>query len=593
MKRASRQSIRIALAQINPTVGDLRGNADKVVAWIDKARRQAADLVVFPELCVTGYPPEDLLLKPRFVADNIAALKRIAVAARPTAVGAAREIVVGAARPTAAGAARDTAAVIGFVDKKADRIFNAAALVAAGRVKGVYHKAYLPNYGVFDEVRYFAAGEAFPVYGIGRTAFGVNICEDIWHLDGPAGIQAFRGARFIVNINASPYHIGKGLLREKILRRQARDNKIPVVYVNCVGGQDELVFDGQSFVVDEKGRVIARAKAFEEELLIVDLEVAASAKRPKTTLQAALQGAPQGTSQEKAGRRKSSVAPRLEEDAEVYAALVTGLRDYLAKNGFKKVVLGLSGGIDSSLVAAVASDAIGAQNVVGVAMPSVYSSQGSADDAMTLAVNLGIDFLTIPIQGIFDQYLKDFKEAFAGRQADVTEENLQARIRGNILMALSNKFGYLALNTGNKSEVSCGYCTLYGDMAGGFGVLKDVPKTLVYRLCGYKNRRDGRLTVPKSVFDKAPSAELRPGQKDADTLPPYEFLDRVLKLYVEQDKSFAQITGKGLAPDAVRRVIRMVDANEYKRRQAPPGIKITPRAFGKDRRMPITNRYRV
>ncbi len=559
MKRASRQIIRIALAQINPTVGDLRGNADRVVAWIDKAGRRAADLVVFPELCVTGYPPEDLLLKPRFVADNIAALRRIA------------------------GAARGTAAVVGFVDKRAERIFNAAALVAGGRVKEVYHKVYLPNYGVFDEVRYFAAGKAFPVYGIGRTAFGVNICEDIWHLDGPAGIQAFRGARFIVNINASPYHIGKGLLREKILRRQARKNKIPVLYVNCVGGQDELVFDGQSFAVDEKGRVLVRAKAFEEELLVVDLEVAASKKRPK--------GALKGTSQERAGREKSSVAPRLEEDAEVYAALVTGLRDYLAKNGFTKAVLGLSGGIDSSLAAAVASDAIGAQNVVGVAMPSVYSSQGSADDAMTLAVNLGIAFLTIPIQDIFDQYLKDLKKAFAGRQADVTEENLQARIRGNIIMALSNKFGYLALNTGNKSEVSCGYCTLYGDMAGGFGVLKDVPKTLVYRLCAYRNRRDGRLTIPQSVFDKAPSAELRPGQKDADTLPPYELLDRVLKLYVEEDKSFAQITGKGLAPDAVRRVMRMVDANEYKRRQAPPGIKITPRAFGRDRRMPITNRY--
>ncbi len=561
MKSPSRQTIRVALAQINPTVGDLGGNADKVVAWIDKARRQGADLVVFPELAVTGYPPEDLLLKSRFVADNIAALKRVAAGVR------------------------GTAAVVGFVDKKTDRIFNAAALVAGGRVKGVYHKARLPNYGVFDEVRYFTAGGNFPVYGIGRTAFGVNICEDIWHLDGPAGIQAFRGARFIVNINASPYHMGKGLQREAVLRRQAKKNRVPIVYVNCVGGQDELVFDGQSFVVDERGRVIARARAFEEELLIVDLEAAASRKRPRVTVKL--------SPQEKSAPPKAPVTPRLKEEAEVYAALVTGLRDYMAKNGFKKAVLGLSGGIDSSLVAAVASDAIGAQNVLGVAMPSVYSSQGSADDAMTLAVNLGITFLTVPIQGIFDQYISDLREAFAGKEADVAEENLQARIRGNILMALSNKFGYLTLNTGNKSEVSCGYCTLYGDMAGGFGVLKDVPKTLVYRLCAHKNQREGRLTIPQSVFDKAPSAELRPDQKDADTLPPYDLLDRVLKLYVEEDKSFAQIAGKGLSQDVVRKVIRMVDANEYKRRQAPPGIKITPRAFGKDRRMPITNRYRL
>jgi len=549
----------VALAQVNPTVGDIAGNAAKIGAWLKKAQRQAADLVVFPELAVTGYPPEDLLLKPLFVAQNIAGLKRIAVAARPTV------------------------AVVGFVDKKAGRLFNAAALLAGGRVKAVYHKVFLPNYGVFDEVRYFAAGKEFPVYGIGRTAFGVNVCEDIWHLDGPAGIQAYRGARFIVNINASPYHMGKGAQREKILARQARKNKVPIVYVNCVGGQDELVFDGQSFVVDERGRVVARARAFEEELLIVDLRAAVSRKRPK--------GALQVSTQEKPSHLPAAVAPRLAEDAEVYAALVAGLRDYMAKNGFKKAVLGLSGGVDSSLVAAVASDAIGSPNVLGVAMPSAYSSQGSADDAMTLAANLGITFLTVPIQGIFDQYLKDLRQAFAGREPDVTEENLQARIRGNILMALSNKFGYLALNTGNKSEVSCGYCTLYGDMAGGFGVLKDVPKTLVYRLCSYKNQRDGRLTIPQSVFDKSPSAELRPNQKDTDTLPPYDVLDRVLKLYIEEDRGLAQIVAKGLPQDTVRKVIRMVDANEYKRRQAPPGIKITPRAFGKDRRMPITNRY--
>jgi len=560
MKKTTRARVRIALAQINPTVGDLKGNADKVIAWTGRARRQAADLTVFPELCITGYPPEDLLLKPRFVADNIAALKRVAAAGR------------------------GTASVVGFVDKKGQKIFNAAALLAGGRVKGVYHKARLPNYGVFDEVRYFTAGGDLPVYGIGRAAFGINICEDIWHLDGPAGAQAFRGARLIININASPYHIGKGSQREKILSRQAKKSRVPIVYVNCVGGQDELVFDGQSFVVDAKGRVVLRARAFEEDLLFLDLEVAASKKRPRVAVAVA--------AQEKPALPKAGRSPRLEPDAEVYAALVTGLQDYMAKNGFRNAVLGLSGGIDSSLVAAVASDAVGAANVLGVAMPSVYSSQASADDAMALAVNLGVRFLTVPIQGILDQYLRDLSEAFGGKEPDVTEENLQARIRGNILMALSNKFGYLALNTGNKSEVSCGYCTLYGDMAGGFGVLKDVPKTLVYKLCAYKNRRDGRLTIPQSVIDKAPSAELRPGQKDVDTLPPYDILDRVLKLYVEEDASFARIAAKGLPQETVRKVIRMVDANEYKRRQAAPGIKITPRAFGKDRRMPITNRYR-
>jgi len=554
------ERVRIALAQINPIVGDLAGNAEKISSWIDKARAHAADLVVFPELAITGYPPEDLLLRPRFVADNIAALKRVA------------------------SAARAPAAVVGFADRKAGRVFNAAALLCAGRVAGVYHKAYLPNYGVFDEMRYFDAGRAFPVFGIGATAFGITICEDIWYPDGPARIEAYRGGRFIVAINASPYHIGKGALREKILGNQARKNKVPIVYVNCVGGQDELVFDGQSFVVDEKGRVVGRAKTFEEELLVVDLDVAASRKRPSVAVKA--------SRQEKPARVKAPVAARLDEDAEVYAALVTGLRDYMGKNGFTKAVLGLSGGIDSSLVAAIAADAIGAENAVGVAMPSAYSSQESGDDAMALARNLGLTFLTVPIQGIFEKYLEDLKAAFGAKGPDVTEENLQARIRGNILMALSNKFGYLALNTGNKSEVSCGYCTLYGDMAGGFGVLKDVPKTLVYRLSRYKNRRDGRLTIPKSVFDKEPTAELRPGQKDSDTLPPYDVLDRVLRLYVEQDKDLGQITGRGLPQDVVRRVIRMVDGSEYKRRQAAPGIKITPRAFGKDRRMPITNRYR-
>ncbi|MGE5280013.1 MAG: NAD+ synthase [Deltaproteobacteria bacterium] len=559
------ESLRIALAQINPTVGDLDGNVAKVVACLQRARQRSADLLVTPELALTGYPPEDLLFKPRFVADNIAALKRVAQAVP------------------------ETAAVVGFVDRKAGRIYNAAALLQGGRVRAVYHKIHLPNYGVFDEVRYFTPGAASPVYGLGKSAFGVNICEDIWKLDGPARTQAGRGARFIVNLNASPYHMGKGRVREGILRRQARAGRVPIVYVNCVGGQDELVFDGQSFVVDARGRVIARARAFEEELLCVDLPVSASRRRPSVALkaQSGLRPGP------RPGPAAATRVPPLSQEAEVYAALVTGLRDYMHKNGFKKAVLGLSGGIDSSLVAALAADAVGADNVVGVRLPSVYSSQASAGDAAALAGNLGVTLLTVPIQGIFEKYLEELKPAFGDRPPDVAEENLQARIRGTLIMALSNKFGYLALNTGNKSEVSCGYCTLYGDMAGGFGVLKDVPKMLVYRLCRYRNSRDGRPAIPASVLEKEPTAELRPDQKDADTLPPYDVLDRVLRLYVEEDLSFSQIAARGLAPEVVRAVIRMVDANEYKRRQAAPGIKITPRAFGKDRRMPITNRYRA
>ncbi len=554
------QKIRIALAQVNPVVGDLAGNVAKISAWTQKALGAGADIVSFPELCITGYPPEDLLFKPRFIDDNLAALK------------------------TAARSTGDIAAVVGFVDRKKNRIYNAAAVLSRGRIVDVYHKAFLPNYGVFDEMRYFAAGDIFPVFGLGRTSFGVNICEDIWHMDGPAGIQAYRGARLIVNINASPYHMGKGEMRRRILKKQARHNGVFIAYTNLVGGQDELVFDGQSLVVDNKGRVVAQGRAFEEELLVCDVELPAASRKPAIMIA--------GAGEDKPPLGPHVVVPPNTIEEEVYGALVLGLKDYALKNGFKKIVLGLSGGIDSSLVAAMAADAIGSENVLGVLMPSIYTSQESGEDARLLAQNLNIKTAEIPIQKILEAYLAELGGVFAGKAPDIAEENLQARIRGNIIMAISNKFGYLAVNTGNKSEVSCGYCTLYGDMAGGFGAIKDVPKTLVYRLAEYKNRVTGRKTIPGRVLTKAPTAELRPNQKDADTLPSYDVLDPVLRLYVEEDKGIQEIVAAGIDEKLAAGIVRMVDFNEYKRRQSAPGIKISPKAFGKDRRMPITNKYR-
>ena len=555
-----KQVIRIALAQMNSVVGALKGNADKIISLAKEAQSQGADIVSFPELAVTGYPPEDLLFKAQFVDDNLEQLKRIAA-------------YIG-----------NIVCIVGFADRKAKALYNAAAVIHNARIKGVYHKAYLPNYGVFDEERYFRRGSEFPIFGIGKTLMGVNICEDIWHLEGPAGIQAYKGARLIVNINASPFHMGKGLLRENILKKQAKKHKVFISYTNLVGGQDELVFDGASMVIDDKGRVIARAQVFKEQLLIAELEVVRAFKKPDVFLKE--------ISDDKPLLAKPHGVHIKSHAAEVYEALTLGLRDYISKNGFKKVVLGLSGGIDSSLVAAIAVEAIGKENVLGVAMPSMFTSDGSKEDAEILAKNLGIGFKVIPIQEIFRVYLEVLKKAFGAVKQDVTEENLQARIRGNILMALSNKFGYLAINTGNKSEVSCGYCTLYGDMAGGFGVIKDVTKTLVYKLSGHVNEKAGYDVIPLSVFKKAPTAELRPNQKDSDTLPEYGILDHVLKLYVEEDKSLLDISKSGADKAVIERVMRMVDTNEYKRRQAPPGIKITPKAFGRDRRMPITNKYK-
>ncbi len=567
------------MAQINPTVGDLKGNARKISEYAKRAASSGCDLVIFPELALTGYPPEDLLLKPRFIEDNLSALTGLACSIK------------------------GITAVIGFIDSK-DDIYNAAAICHKGKVVDVYHKMYLPNYGVFDERRYFRAGTTALNFTLKGIKIGVGICEDIWYPEGPARVQALSGARLIVNINASPYHTGKALIREEMLVTRALDNGVSIAYNNTVGGQDELVFDGQGLIVDSVGTVLARGKAFEEDLIIADLHFASTSsacihdpRRRESTIGGTAGGLREIILDDLPSRKKPLRKPpaRLEERAEdtdeVLNALILGTRDYVRKNGFSHVVIGLSGGIDSALVAAVASLALGPDNITGVFMPSEYSSKESLEDACGLAKNLGIELLTIPISEAFSTYKKMLKPAFSGRQPDSTEENLQARIRGNLLMALSNKFGWLVLTTGNKSEMSVGYATLYGDMAGGFAVIKDVPKTLVYKVCARFNERKGTQVIPKRVFVKAPTAELRPNQTDQDTLPPYDVLDRILKAYVEDDKSLDEIVAMGFSRPLVKKVTRMVDLSEYKRRQAPPGIKITPRAFGRDRRMPITNGY--
>ncbi|MEK6715464.1 MAG: NAD+ synthase, partial [Candidatus Omnitrophota bacterium] len=547
-------------AQINPTVGNIKRNLAKIEHFIAEAEKDKADIIVFPELAICGYPPEDLLLKDKFIAENLSAIK---------------ELVSGV---------KNSVVICGFVDKIKGNLYNAAAIIADKKIKGAYRKTLLPNYGVFDEKRYFKPGEDYPVFRCSNIIFGVTICEDIWHRDGPLARLAKQGAKLIINISASPYHSHKGKEREDIFKAQAKKNKLFIVYDNLVGGQDELVFDGQSMVIDDKGKVASRANAFCEELRMFDLDIPISHIKKKI-LQV----------KKEINLDKPMLSPKptktLSEIQEVYQALVLGLKDYVVKNGFKKVVMGLSGGIDSSLVAALAVDALGKDSVVGVFMPSRYSAEQSRNDAHNLAKNLGIKIFDIPIENTFKAYLADFSEIFKDKPADISEENLQARIRGNILMALSNKFGWLVLTTGNKSEVSCGYCTLYGDMAGGFGVIKDVPKTLVYRLAEFKNKEAQKEVIPQSVIIRAPTAELRPNQKDSDSLPPYDLLDAILKLYVEEDKSLEDIVKKGYSHEVTARVISLVDKNEYKRRQAAPGIKITPKAFGRDRRMPITNGF--
>jgi NAD+ synthase (glutamine-hydrolysing) len=554
--------VRIAIAQINCTVGDLDGNVKKIKAYIAKAQELKADIVSFPELAITGYPPEDLLIKPKFIKDNLDKLKEV--------IKSTEDIV----------------AIVGFVDRKEKDLYNAAAVIYKGRVKGTYRKAHLPNYGVFDEKRYFDPGNAPVVFKYGDFVFGVNICEDIWYLEGPVRAQAESGAEFIININSSPYHMGKIKERQDMVRTQARDNRVAIVYVNLVGGQDELVFDGQSLVVNNKGVVEARAGAFKEELLLMDMKVPVAAAKAKKNVITILDKVP---AQERIPLRGTLAVP-MESVTEVYQALMLGLTDYVAKNGFQKVVIGLSGGIDSALVAVLAVDALGKDNVTGVFMPSRYSSQESAEDAAALADNLGIKLLKIPIEEIYKIYLNVLDPVFIGAEKNITEENLQARIRGNILMALSNKFGWLVLTTGNKSEMSTGYATLYGDMAGGFAVVKDVPKTLVYKLVRHRNSVGA--VIPERIITKEPTAELKPDQKDSDTLPVYGTLDPILKAYIEEDKDLNKIISLGFDKETVLRVSAMVDKSEYKRRQSPPGIKITPKAFGRDRRMPITNKYR-
>ncbi len=565
------------MAQINPTVGDLAGNRDKIIDSIGRARKLGADVVAFTELAVTGYPPEDLVLKPQFVKDNIRTLREIT------------------------RASRGITAIVGFVDSN-EHIRDAAAVMSEGRLVHVYHKMLLPNYGVFDEYRYFKPGRRFPVVTVRGVNIGINICEDIWYADGPARTQALAGAEVIVAINASPYHKGKGKERQQMLASRAKENNVFVVYANTVGGQDELVFDGHSIILDPKGRLLAAGKQFEEDLVTHDIRLPGSPRCGADISSEMILDEHRDyidsvvISDKPAPERKPLPPARIAKPCslceEVYRALVLGTRDYVRKTGFKAVVIGLSGGIDSSLVAAVAVEAVGKENVTGVFMPSQYSSRESCEDAYGLVRNLGIRILEVPIQQTFEAYLRTLHREFAKTRQDVTEENLQARIRGNILMALSNKFGWLVLTTGNKSEMSTGYATLYGDMAGGFAVIKDVPKTLVYDVARCANRLAGKTLIPKRVMTKAPTAELRPNQKDSDSLPVYPVLDPILKAYVEDDKEFDEMLRMGFDRKTVERVIRLVDTSEYKRRQAPPGVKITPRGLGKDRRFPITNRYK-
>jgi NAD+ synthase (glutamine-hydrolysing) len=568
--------VRVALAQLNATVGDLDGNLAKLLAAYDRAEAAGCDLIAFPELAITGYPPEDLVLKPGFVADNEAALGKLAARTR------------------------HCAAVVGFVDEDRD-LFNAAAVCANGDVLGTYRKRLLPNYAVFDEARYFTPGDEtdpLELYVISGVEVGVSVCEDVWSPDGPLAEQADGGAELAVNINGSPYHRGKGTDRERMLATRAADAHSALVYVNQVGGQDELVFDGCSLVFDAEGHLLARGRPFVEDLVIVDVPI------PPVYRQRLLD--PRGR-RSQISLPQVSVSPApivhdeplsapivepLEPVAELYAALVLGTGDYCRKNGFSDVVVGLSGGIDSSLVAVIAAEALGAEHVHGVSMPSRYSSDHSRTDAATLAANLGLDYRIISIEPAFAAFLEMLEPSFAGRQPGLTQENIQSRCRGQLLMALSNEFGWMVLTTGNKSELAVGYFTIYGDSVGGYAAIKDVLKTEVYALARYVNERAGREVIPEAIITKPPSAELRPDQRDDQSLPPYDVLDPILALYVEEDRTAAEIIELGHDEAIVRRVTRLVDLAEYKRRQSPPGVRVTTKAFGRDRRLPITNGYR-
>src|SRR5690349_20014549 len=570
--------MRLALAQINTTVGDLDGNRERILARLTEAKEAGADVVLFPELAVTGYPPEDLLLRPSFVEAAEDSLARIA-----------RE-------------ARGIVAFVGTPHLDRD-LYNVCAVCAAGEVKALYRKRFLPNYGVFDEHRYFAPGRDLFLLGHGEVLIGPTVCEDIWQPGPPATDLALAGAQLIVNISASPFHVGKEREREQMLQTRARDNVCYIAFVNAVGAQDELVFDGHSVVLDDEGDVLARAPGFEEALLVVDVEPGEAVGRRlrdvrRRSLKSEREAAPElpvvqtGSPRAAAERIAGTVAPLLDELESMRLALELGLRGYVDKNGFRDVVVSVSGGIDSALTAAIAYQALGPERVHCVSMPSQFSSEGTRNDARLLAERLGVDFLELPVDPLVEQFLETLAEPFRGREPDLTEENLQARTRGVLLMALSNKFGWLVVASGNKSELSVGYATHYGDMAGGFALLKDVYKTDVFRLARHLNERSGRELIPETIIERAPSAELRADQLDEDSLPPYPQLDQVLEAYVEEDRTLEELSSDGFDPDVVQRAVALVDRAEYKRRQAPPGVRLRPKAFGRDRRTPITNRWR-
>lgn len=547
-------AFRVAGAQMNLTVGDISGNEAAIADAMIMAAEADADILLVPELALTGYPPEDLVHRRDFVDANLAALHRLALSAT------------------------DVTTIVGFVDHAPDTprgaddseerpVANAAAILGDGAVLGIYHKVLLPNYGVFDEDRYFSVGvDPGSIWRVGDVSVGVSICEDIWLPGGPPSQQAERGAQVLLNINASPFHLGKAFEREEMLATRARAAGVPVIYLNLVGGQDELVFDGASVVFDGQGNIVHRSPQFEEDFFVVDIPTGGEGATP------------------------ALVCPLLDPTEEIYRALTVGLADYVRKNGFESVVIGLSGGIDSALTATIAVDALGRHSVQGIAMPSRFSSEHSLADARALAERLGISFDIVPIDDVYEAHLDSLSALFVGTEFGVAEENLQARSRGATLMAISNKFGPMVVATGNKSEMATGYATLYGDMVGGFSVLKDVFKTSVYELARWRNK--DHEVIPQNTIDKPPSAELRPDQKDSDSLPPYEVLDAILERYVERDMGTEEIVLAGYDQDLVTRVARMVDRNEYKRRQAAPGVKITTKAFGKDRRLPITNAYR-